>query len=90
MDRETDEVLNGVGPRLRALRRHRGITLADLATTTGVSESTLSRLESGQRRATLDLLLPLARTYNVPLDDSSAPRAPATPASTSRRSTGSG
>jgi transcriptional regulator with XRE-family HTH domain len=67
--RETEEVLDGVGPRLRTLRRHRGITLADLATTTGISESTLSRLESGQRRATLELLLPLARTYNVPLDD---------------------
>ncbi|GII94156.1 helix-turn-helix domain-containing protein [Sinosporangium siamense] len=64
-----DEVLNAVGPRLRALRRARGITLAALAATTGVSESTLSRLESGQRRATLELLLPLARTYDVPLDD---------------------
>ncbi|WP_231631764.1 helix-turn-helix domain-containing protein, partial [Streptomyces clavuligerus] len=70
MDRTTDdEVLDAVGPRLRALRRDRGITLADLATTTGVSESTLSRLENGQRRPTLELLLPLARTYNVPLDD---------------------
>jgi transcriptional regulator with XRE-family HTH domain len=69
VDGDRDEVLGGVGPRLRALRRHRGLTLADLATTTGVSESTLSRLESGQRRATLELLLPLARTYNVPLDD---------------------
>ncbi|MFE9575661.1 helix-turn-helix domain-containing protein [Nocardia sp. NPDC006044] len=69
MDPETEDVLDVVGPRLRALRRDRGITLADLAATTGVSESTLSRLESGQRRATLELLLPLARTYNVPLDD---------------------
>ncbi|MEU2653205.1 XRE family transcriptional regulator [Streptomyces albidoflavus] len=70
MDRETDEVvLDAVGPRLRALRRARGITLANLAATTGVSESTLSRLESGQRRASLELLLPLARTYDVPLDD---------------------
>ncbi|MFC9440616.1 helix-turn-helix domain-containing protein [Nocardia sp. NPDC057030] len=69
MDRETEDVLDVVGPRLRALRRERGITLADLAATTGVSESTLSRLESGQRRATLELLLPLARTYNVPLDE---------------------
>lgn len=34
-----------------------------------MSESTLSRLESGQRRATLELLLPLARTYDVPLDE---------------------
>ncbi|WP_030674459.1 helix-turn-helix domain-containing protein [Streptomyces rimosus] len=64
-----DEVLDAVGPRLRALRRDRGITLADLAATTGVSESTLSRLESGQRRATLELLLPLARIYDVPPDD---------------------
>ncbi|WP_433274540.1 helix-turn-helix domain-containing protein [Actinosynnema sp. CS-041913] len=63
------DVLDAVGPRLRALRRDRGITLADLAVTTGVSESTLSRLEGGQRRATLELLLPLARAYDVPLDD---------------------
>ena len=69
MAENTDEVLGAVGPRLRALRRERGITLADLAASTGVSESTLSRLESGQRRATLELLLPLARTYDVPLDD---------------------
>ncbi|SFP17836.1 transcriptional regulator, XRE family with cupin sensor [Saccharomonospora viridis] len=69
VDRDTNDVLAAVGPRLRALRRHRGITLAELATATGVSESTLSRLESGQRRATLELLLPLARVYNVPLDD---------------------
>lgn len=70
MERKTDdEVLGAVGPRLRALRRARGITLADLAATTGVSESTLSRLESGQRRPSLELLLPLARTYDVPLDD---------------------
>ncbi|CAM5296181.1 DNA-binding protein [Streptomyces xanthochromogenes] len=62
-------MLGAVGPRLRALRHGRGITLADLAATTGISESTLSRLESGQRKATLELLLPLARTYDVPLDD---------------------
>ncbi|GAA4055784.1 XRE family transcriptional regulator [Actinomadura miaoliensis] len=62
-------MLDAVGPRLRALRRDRGITLADLAATTGVSQSTLSRLESGKRRATLELLLPLARAYDVPLDD---------------------
>ncbi|MFE4860709.1 helix-turn-helix domain-containing protein [Streptomyces sp. NPDC056670] len=69
MDRGTEDVLGAVGPRLRALRRERAITLADLAATTGISESTLSRLESGQRKATLELLLPLARTYDVPLDD---------------------
>ncbi|GLY17049.1 DNA-binding protein [Kineosporia sp. NBRC 101677] len=69
MDPETEDVLSTVGARLRTLRRERGITLAEVSVTTGISESTLSRLESGQRRATLELLLPLSRIYRVPLDD---------------------
>src|SRR3712207_1429251 len=64
-----DDVIATVGPRLRALRNDRGVTLAGLSETTGISVSTLSRLESGQRRATLELLLPLARAYQVPLDE---------------------
>ena len=63
------DVLSGVGPRLRALRQERGTTLADLSEATGISVSTLSRLESGQRRPTLELLLPLARAHQVPLDE---------------------
>ncbi|GAA1678374.1 XRE family transcriptional regulator [Fodinicola feengrottensis] len=43
--------------------------MAQLSTTTGISVSTLSRLESGQRRPTLELLLPLARAHQVPLDE---------------------
>ena len=69
MVEDTDQLLDAVGLRLRALRRQRGLTLADLSTATGASESTLSRLESGGRRPTLELLLPLARVYGVPLDD---------------------
>jgi transcriptional regulator with XRE-family HTH domain len=65
----TDEVLRTVGPRLRDLRTKAGITLSALAETTGISVSTLSRLESGGRKATLELLLPLARAYRVPLDE---------------------
>jgi transcriptional regulator with XRE-family HTH domain len=64
-----DDVLAGVGARLRALRQQRGATLAELSTTTGISVSTLSRLESGQRKPTLELLLPLARAHQVPLDE---------------------
>jgi transcriptional regulator with XRE-family HTH domain len=70
---ELDRVLGRVGPRLKALRRERDVTLAGLSTTTGISVSTLSRLESGQRRANLELLLPIARAYGVPLDDLVAP-----------------
>lgn len=62
-------VLDEVGPRLKALRAKRGLTLAGLSETTGISKSTLSRLESGQRRPSLELLLPLAGAYRVPLDD---------------------
>ncbi len=40
-----------------------------LSETTGISKSTLSRLETGQRRPSLELLLPLAQAYRVPLDE---------------------
>ncbi|WP_042364775.1 helix-turn-helix domain-containing protein [Streptacidiphilus neutrinimicus] len=69
MANDDAEVLALVGPRLRELRRKRGTTLARLADTTGISVSTLSRLESGERKPTLELLLPLARAHQVPLDE---------------------
>ena len=61
--------LNQVGPRLKLLRAQRGVTLTALSEATGISKSTLSRLENGQRRGSLELLLPLAQAYRVPLDD---------------------
>ncbi len=66
---DIDAALDAVAPRLRHLRTQRSRTLADVSAETGIGVSTLSRLESGLRRPTLDLLLPLARTYRVPLDD---------------------
>ncbi|MEW1839303.1 XRE family transcriptional regulator [Nonomuraea angiospora] len=65
----SEDVLAGVGPRLRALRRARGATLAALADEIGLTASTLSRLENGKLRPTLEQLLPLARAHGVPLDD---------------------
>lgn len=76
MDAELTEILDSIGPRLRDLRRSRGLTLEALAAGTGISVSTLSRLESGRRRPTLDLLIPLARAHRVALDQLVA--APAT------------
>jgi transcriptional regulator with XRE-family HTH domain len=61
--------LEQVGPRLKRLRTQRGATLTGVAAATGISKSTLSRLETGQRRPSLELLLPLAQVYKVPLDD---------------------
>ncbi|SHN43517.1 helix-turn-helix domain-containing protein [Cryptosporangium aurantiacum] len=69
MSDDFDRVLTAVGSRLRALRAERGTTLTELAEITGISVSTLSRLESGQRKPTLELLLPLARAHQVQLDE---------------------
>jgi transcriptional regulator with XRE-family HTH domain len=61
--------LDQVGARLKQIRKQRRITLTGLTDITGISKSTLSRLENGQRRPTLELLLALSQAYRVPLDD---------------------
>lgn len=63
-----DDTLNTLGPRLKHLRLRRDITLTQLAEATDISASTLSRLEAGLRRPTLEQLLPLARYYGVTID----------------------
>jgi transcriptional regulator with XRE-family HTH domain len=69
VDDALDRTFAALGPRLRQLRNDRNVTLAELADETGISVSTLSRLESGLRRPTLEQLFPLARAYNTTLDD---------------------
>ncbi|MFB6977194.1 helix-turn-helix domain-containing protein [Streptomyces scopuliridis] len=68
-DARLEDVLNEVGPRLRKIRQERGATLSALSEATGISVSTLSRLEAGHRRPSLELLLPIARAHQVPLDE---------------------
>ncbi|MET9971486.1 XRE family transcriptional regulator [Streptomyces sp. NPDC006356] len=68
-DDNMDTVLAEVGPRLRRIRKERGATLAGLSEATGISVSTLSRLESGLRKPSLELLLPIARAHEVALDE---------------------
>ncbi len=62
-------MFDALGPRLKNLRLRREVTLTELAQETGISISTLSRLEAGLRRPTLEQLLPLARVYGVTLDE---------------------
>ncbi|SHG25338.1 helix-turn-helix domain-containing protein [Streptoalloteichus hindustanus] len=64
-----EDVLAAVGPRLKRVRQQRKCTLAALSEATGISVSTLSRLESGQRKPSLELLLPIAHAHQVPLDE---------------------
>jgi transcriptional regulator with XRE-family HTH domain len=69
VDELIDRALEAVGPRLKGLRLRRDTTLTALAEQTGISVSTLSRLEAGLRRPTLEQLLPLARAHGVTLDE---------------------
>jgi len=68
--------LKQVGARLRAIRHSRGWTLEDLADRAAMSPSTLSRLESGKRQASLELLVPLTRQLGITLDDLVTPSLP--------------
>jgi transcriptional regulator with XRE-family HTH domain len=63
------------GPRLRALRRAKGLSLSDLAAQTGVSEATLSRIETGLTQVSAPHLYGLAAQLGV--DISSFCRGPA-------------
>lgn len=70
------EGLDQVGARLRAARRTRGWTLEQLAARASMSASTLSRLESGKRQASLELLVPLVRHLGIRIDDLVQPESP--------------
>jgi transcriptional regulator with XRE-family HTH domain len=55
------------GTRLRELRLERGWTLEQLACRGGLSKAFLSRLESGDRQASIAAALTLSRIFNVSL-----------------------
>ncbi|WP_275674940.1 helix-turn-helix domain-containing protein [Streptomyces sp. MUM 178J] len=59
------EAVPDVAPRLRELRRRRGLTLESAAQRAGLSPAHLSRLETGRRQPSLPMLLALARTYGT-------------------------
>ena len=64
-----DTELGQIAPRLRQARQKKNVTLEELSKSTGISKSTLSRLESGQRKPSLELLLPIVAALAVSLDD---------------------
>ncbi|GAB7188526.1 XRE family transcriptional regulator [Kitasatospora sp. Ki12] len=68
-DDGTADALAAMGPRLRTARERHGATLTGVSRATGVSLSTLSRIETGRRKPTLEVLLRLAKAYGVSLDE---------------------
>jgi transcriptional regulator with XRE-family HTH domain len=68
MTQDDDGLDSLVRKRVRALRLARGWSLEDLASRAHLSQSTLSRIENGQRRLALDQLVTLARALDTSLD----------------------
>lgn len=68
MAHENGELDSLVRKRIRALRVAQGLSLEELAGRAHVSQSTLSRIENGQRRLALDQLVTLARALDTSLD----------------------
>ncbi|MCI4063688.1 XRE family transcriptional regulator [Micromonospora sp. R77] len=62
-----DPALGSVGPRIRALREERGLSLTALARLAGVGKATLSGLENGTRNPTLETLYAITAQLGVPL-----------------------
>jgi transcriptional regulator with XRE-family HTH domain len=62
------EIEQVVRTRLRSLRNTLGLSLDELAARTNLSPSTISRVETGKRTISLDILLPMATAMQVGLD----------------------
>ncbi len=63
-----NDVETVVRTRLRSLRNTLGLSLDELAERTNLSASTISRIETGRRSISLDVLVPLARSLQIDLD----------------------
>lgn len=68
MTQEVDDLDSLVRKRIRALRVAQGWSLDELARRANLSQSSLSRIENGQRRLALDQLVTLARALDTTLD----------------------
>ncbi|MEU7278066.1 helix-turn-helix domain-containing protein [Streptomyces sp. NPDC045431] len=66
---DRSEPLPDVAPRLRELRRRRGLTLESAARRADLSPAHLSRLETGRRQPSLPMLLGLARVYGTTVSE---------------------
>jgi transcriptional regulator with XRE-family HTH domain len=65
---DLNDIEQVVRTRLRSLRSTLGLSLDELAVRTNLSPSTISRVETGKRTISLDILLPLASALHVDLD----------------------
>src|SRR5689334_14921003 len=69
-----------VGPRLRAHREHRGLSLRELARRLGVSPSAISQIETGKSRPSVSTLYSIVSELGMSLDELFGAQKPAQPA----------
>src|SRR3954466_9630423 len=62
-------LVNAIGSNLRRLRSDRGLSLAELATRSGVAKATLANLEQGRGNPTIETLWALALGLGVAFSD---------------------
>ncbi len=58
-----------VGSRIRALRKDRALTQADLASRVGIQQSDLCRMENGEYRVSLEVLFKILSIFEMPISE---------------------
>ncbi len=58
-----------VGSRIRALRKDRALTQADLANRVGIQQSDLCRMENGEYRVSLEVLFKILSIFEMPISE---------------------
>ena len=64
---ETETTLRGIAERVRAMREIKGMSLADLAASTGFSEETCQAVESAECDPPFSFLHKCARAFGIDL-----------------------
>ena len=66
---QTTALESHVGPRLRELRKDRGLSLGEVSESTGISTSFLSLVETGRSDITLGRLMRLVKFYDTSVEE---------------------
>ena len=59
----------GLGKRIRTIRRQRGLTQKDAAIKVGISTAFFGLIERGQRKASIETLVSISNVLNASMDE---------------------
>src|SRR6516164_5794526 len=68
-DRDVEQIVAEIGPRLKALRAELGLSLQQMSAIAGVSAASIHKIERGDMVPTITTLLKLASAFRRPLAD---------------------